>query len=78
MGTGCFPGVKQPGRGIDLPPRLAPTLGKEYSYSSDPNLSLRVLFKGEILYVFCRSDYVYMETGFFHVHTQGAAPCVKE
>ena len=29
MGTGSFPGVKRPGRGIDHPPHLAPRLKKE-------------------------------------------------
>ena len=29
MGTGSFPGVKQPGRGVDHPPHLAPRLKKE-------------------------------------------------
>jgi hypothetical protein len=31
MGTGFFPGVKRPGRGVDHPPHLAPRLKKEYS-----------------------------------------------
>ena len=30
MGTGSFPGVKRPGRGVDHPPPLAPRLKKEY------------------------------------------------
>ena len=29
MGTGSFPGVKRPGRGVDHPPHLAPRLKKE-------------------------------------------------
>jgi hypothetical protein len=29
MGTGSYPGVKRPGRGVDHPPHLAPRLGKE-------------------------------------------------
>jgi hypothetical protein len=29
MGTGSFPGVKRPGRGVDHPPNLAPMLKKE-------------------------------------------------
>ena len=44
MGTGSFQGVKWPGRGVDHPPRLAPKLKKEYSYTSTPPLCLRVLF----------------------------------
>jgi hypothetical protein len=31
MGTGSFPGVKRPGRGVDHPPHLAQRLKKEYS-----------------------------------------------
>ena len=44
MGTGSFPGVKRPGRGVDHPPHLAPSLKKEYSYTSTPYLGLRGLF----------------------------------
>jgi len=29
MGTGSFPRVKQPGRGVDHPPHLAPRLKEE-------------------------------------------------
>jgi len=29
MGTGSFPGVKRPGRGVVYPPHLAPRLRKE-------------------------------------------------
>jgi hypothetical protein len=29
MGTGSFPGLKRPGRGVDYPPPLAPRLRKE-------------------------------------------------
>jgi len=29
MGTGSFPGVKRPGRGVDHPPHPAPRLKKE-------------------------------------------------
>ena len=29
-GTGSFPGVKRPGRGVDHPPHLAPRLEKEF------------------------------------------------
>ena len=44
MGTGSLPGVKRPGRGVDHPPHLAPTLKEEYSYTSAPPLGLRGLF----------------------------------
>jgi hypothetical protein len=36
MGTGSFPAVKRPGRGLNHPPHLAPRLKKEYSYTSSP------------------------------------------
>jgi len=29
MGTGCFPGIKRPGRGVDHPSHLTPRLKKE-------------------------------------------------
>jgi hypothetical protein len=44
MGTGSFPGVKRPGRGVDHPPHPAPRLKKEYSYTTTPLLGLRGLF----------------------------------
>jgi hypothetical protein len=34
MGTGSFPEVKRPGRGVDNPHHLAPRLKKVYSYTS--------------------------------------------
>jgi hypothetical protein len=33
MGTGSFPGVKRPGRGVDHPPHLEPRLKKEYNFT---------------------------------------------
>jgi hypothetical protein len=36
MGTGYFPGVKRPGRGLDHPPHLTPRLKKKYSCTSTP------------------------------------------
>ena len=44
MGTGSFPGVKRPGRGVDHPPHLAPRLKEELSYTSAPPLGLPGLF----------------------------------
>ena len=44
-GYRVFPGGKvRPGRGVYYPPHLAPTLKKEYSYTSTPPLGLRRLF----------------------------------
>ena len=36
MGTWSFPGLKRPWRGVDHPPRLAPRLKTEQSYTSPP------------------------------------------
>ena len=62
MGTGSFPGVKRPGRGVDQPPHLTPRLKKEYSYTSIPTLGLRGLFWGELYlyyYYYCYYYYYY-------------------
>jgi len=44
MGTGSFPGVKQPGPGVDHHHHLVPRLKKEWNYTSTPRLSLRGIF----------------------------------
>jgi len=44
MGTGSFPGVKQPERGVNYPHHLASRLMKEYSCTSTPSLGLRGQF----------------------------------
>jgi hypothetical protein len=54
MGTGSFPGVKRPGRGVDHPTPYNAE-GKEYSYTTTARLSLRGLLEGELylyLYVY--------------------------
>jgi len=57
MGTGSFPGIKRPGRGVDHPPPLAPNLKEEYSYTSTPPLGLRGLFWGELhLYLYLKGS----------------------
>ena len=43
----CTMGVKRPRRGINHPPRLAPRLKNEYSYTSTPLMDLRGLLEGE-------------------------------
>ena len=48
MGTGSFPGVKRPGRGVDHSTHLVPRLKKEQSYTCTTPLSLRGLFQGEL------------------------------
>ena len=56
MGTGSFPGVKRPRRGIDHPPHLAPRLKEGQSYTSTPPLGLRSLSYGErYLYLYLLS-----------------------
>jgi hypothetical protein len=53
MGTGSFPGVKWPGRGVDHRPHLAPRLKKEYSYTSTPPMGLSGLLQGKLhLYLY--------------------------
>ena len=44
MGTGSFPGVKRPGRGVNHSLHLAPRLKQEWSYTSTPSEGLRGLF----------------------------------
>jgi hypothetical protein len=48
MGTGFFPRVKRPGRGVEHPPHLAPKLKKDYSYTSAPLPGLSGLFWGDL------------------------------
>jgi len=48
MGTGSFPELKRPGRGVGHPPHLAPRLKKEHSYTSTPTVGLRDLLQGDL------------------------------
>jgi hypothetical protein len=48
MGTGSFLGVKQPGRGVDHPPHLAPRLKKELRYTVIFPLGLRGCSKANL------------------------------
>ena len=48
MGTGSFPRVKRPGRGVDNPPHLEPRLKKEQSYTSAPPVGFQGLFWGAL------------------------------
>ena len=43
MGTGSFPWVKRPGRGVEHPLHIASRLKKEYRCNSTPTLGLRGL-----------------------------------
>ena len=47
--TASFPGIQQPGRGVDHPPHLAPRLKKEQSFIYNPP-RLHALFWGEIYF----------------------------
>ena len=47
-----FRRVKRPGRGVGLPPHLAPRLKKEQSYVSISSLGLHGLFQGEFSFIF--------------------------
>jgi hypothetical protein len=71
MGTGAFPGVKQPGHGINHPPHhLALRLKKEYSYTSTPTLNLHGLFYIEpsyFMHVFVRFHFMNCNCISFHV-----------
>jgi len=44
MGTGSFPGVKWPERGVDHPPPSRAEVKERVSYTSSPPLGLRGLF----------------------------------
>ena len=58
IGTGSFPRIKQPGRGVDQPHHLVPRLKKEQSYPSTPPMGLRGLFYGELyLYHYPESEF---------------------
>ena len=51
IGTGSFPGVKRPGRGVDHPTPLSPKLEEEYSYTSTLPLDLRELLYGDLYHL---------------------------
>ena len=52
MGTGSFPGVKRPGRGVEHPLHLAPKLRKVQSYASTPPLSLVAYYRVNFTFTF--------------------------
>ena len=59
MGTGYFPGVKQPGRGADHPPSSKAEVKKEYGYTSTPPLGLHgMLWEHLYLYLYPFSNSV--------------------
>ena len=47
IGTGSFPGVKRPRRGVDNLTHLEPRLKKQQGYTSTPPMGLHGLFYGE-------------------------------
>jgi hypothetical protein len=54
MGTGSFPGVEQPGLGVDHPPHLVPRLKKENSYLWAFVVYSRVNFPFTFIFTFTR------------------------
>ena len=50
MGTGSFPGVKRPERGVDHPPHLAPRFRKAYSYTCTPPIGHTASTEPQCLY----------------------------
>ena len=47
-GTGSFPGVKRPGRGVDHPPPSSAEVKERVGYTSNSPLGLRGLLYGEL------------------------------
>ena len=56
MGTGLFPGVKGPGRGVNHPPSLTLRLKKEYCCTSTPLRAFMVCYGVNValIYLFAR------------------------
>jgi len=50
MGTGSFPEVQRPGRGVDHPPPSSTEIKTDYSYTSTPPLAFRGLFYRELYF----------------------------
>jgi hypothetical protein len=48
MGTGCFPVVKRPGRGVNYSPVASARLKNEKSYTSSPPLGFCGLLQGDL------------------------------
>ena len=61
MGTGSFPEVKRPGRGVDHPPHLAPRLEEELSYTSTHPVGLHGLSEGDLYLYFMRKRKIQMK-----------------
>jgi hypothetical protein len=54
-GTGLFPWIKRPGRGVATHPYLAPMLKKEYSCTSTLPLDIRGLFYDKFYFKYLQS-----------------------
>jgi hypothetical protein len=50
MGTGSFPGVKRPGRGVDHPPQSSAEVKERVELYPAPPLDLRGLFYGKFYF----------------------------
>jgi hypothetical protein len=48
VGTGSFPGVKRPGRGVDHPPQSSTEVRESRAITSAPPIGLRGLLQGEL------------------------------
>ena len=68
VGTGSFPGVKRPERGVDHSPHLRQRIKEEYSCTSTLPLGFRVLFYGDL---YLEIIYKYKDKVFF-VHNAKA------
>ena len=81
MGTGYFPGVKQPGGVVKHPRHLAPRLKKKYSYTSTPPLVLRGLFQGQ-LYLYLYHAWIFVQlpqfliSSYFPYFLSITGPCI--
>jgi hypothetical protein len=60
-GTGTFPGVKRPRRGVNPHPHLAPRVKNEQSFISAPLCAYMASYLGELyLYLFLYSMYDFL------------------
>ena len=67
VGTGSFSGVKRPGRGVDHPRYLAPSLKKEYNYTSSAPKEDSMI--GTVVSFFQISFYVTVRCPIFLTHS---------
>jgi hypothetical protein len=68
MGTGFFPGVKRPGRGVEHPPHLRPKLKEEKSYNSTPLWAFVACFRVNFTFTFTFT-FTFIFTTFVSLYT---------